>query len=120
MDLIEAVPPKLSPHEIVNATLSTDRTVFAKYTIFRRLTLKAVPQGATVSVTCKGKKCPAKRFTSKRKGAVKLKKFTKKKLRPGTKLTIRVTKNGAIGKQFVIKIRKGKAPTINVTQIALS
>jgi hypothetical protein len=103
---------------IVNATLSTDRTAFAAYTIFRRLTLKGVPRGATVTVNCKGKKCPSKRFTSKRSGAVKLKKFTKKKLRVGTKLTIRVTKDGAIGKQFVIKIRKAKAPAIKITQIA--
>jgi hypothetical protein len=118
------VPPKppvvVEPPavEIVNATLSTDRAVYRKYTIFRRLTLKGVPAGAKVTVTCKGKKCPAKRFTSRRKGAIKLKKFTKKKLRAGTKLTIRVTKEGAIGKQFVITIRKGKAPRIKVTQIA--
>ena len=51
-------------------------------------------------------------------GTVKLAKFTKKKLRPGTKLTIRVTKPGFIGKQFVILIRKNKAPKLTISQIA--
>ena len=48
-----------------------------------------------MTVTCKGKRCPTRRFTSTRSGNVKLAKFAKKKLRPGTKLTIRVTKPGA-------------------------
>jgi hypothetical protein len=96
--------------EIVNATLSTDYAAFRKYTRYKRLLLKNVPAGAKVKVTCKGKKCPAKH-------SAKLSKFAKKKLRAGTKLTIRVTKPGAIGKQFVIKIRAGKRPTLKISQI---
>jgi hypothetical protein len=103
--------------EVVNTTISTRSDAFKRYTIFHRLTLNGVPAGAKVTVTCKGKKCPAKRFSSTRKGALKLKKFTKKKLRVGVKLTIRVTKDGAIGKQFVITIRKHKKPTLKITQI---
>ena len=80
--------------------------------------VKGVPAGATVSLTCKGKKCPARSFKKTRAGNVKLAKFVKKKLRAGTTLTIRVTKPGAIGKQFVIKIRKGKRPTLKNAQIS--
>ena len=101
----------------VNTTLSSHSKTFRTYTRYTRLTLKRVPKGARVTATCKGKRCPAKRFSSKRSGNVKLTRFVKKKLRPGTKLTIRVTKPGAIGKQFAIRIRKGKAPKLTVTQI---
>jgi hypothetical protein len=110
--------PPTEPQEIVNATLSSGFKAFRGYTRYSRLVLKRVPKGATVAVTCKGKKCPAKRFTSKRSGNVKLAKFAKKKLRAGTTLTIRVTKPGAIGKQFVITIRRGKVPKLRISQIA--
>jgi hypothetical protein len=104
--------------QILNPSLSTRSDAFKRFTIFHRLTLKGVPAGAKITVTCKGKRCPARRFTSRRKGGtVKLKKFTEKKLRPGTKLTIRVTRDGAIGKQFVITIRRGKAPRLRISQI---
>ena len=95
---------------IVNATLVSDYAAFPKFTRYKRLVLRNVPAGAKVSVSCKGKKCPAKRTT-------KLSKFAKKKLRVGTKLTIRVTKPSAIGKQFVIKIRAGKRPSVKISQI---
>ena len=49
---------------------------------------------------------------------MKLAKFMKKKLRAGTTLTIRVTKAGTIGKQFVIKIGKGKAPKLTISQFS--
>ena len=103
--------------QILNPSLSTDFDAFKGYTRYKRLVVKGVPAGATVSVTCKGKKCPAKSFKKTRAGNVKLAKFLKKKLRVGTTLTIRVTRAGAIGKQFVIKIRRGKAPRLKITQI---
>jgi hypothetical protein len=106
------------PRTIVNATIETNPLVFKRYTIYKRLVIKHVPRGATVSVACKGKKCPAKRFSKRGGGSVKLKKFTKRKLRVGTRLTVRVTQPGAIGKQFVIKIRKGKLPKLTISQIA--
>jgi hypothetical protein len=90
---------------------------YKRYTVYSRLVIKRVPRGATVSVRCKGRKCPAKSFKKTRAGNVKLAKFIKKRLRPGTTLTIRVTRPGAIGKQFLIKIRKGKTPTLRITQI---
>jgi hypothetical protein len=51
-------------------------------------------------------------------GTVKLTKFLKKKLRPGTTLDIRVTKPNTIGERFLIKIRKKKKPTLTISQIA--
>jgi hypothetical protein len=110
-------PPPPPPPVVVNATLSSSYKAFKTFTRYTRLTLKRVPRGAKVTVTCKGKRCPSRRFTSTRSGSVKLTKFVKKKLRPGTTLTIRVTKPGALGKQFVIKIRKGARPKLTIRQL---
>lgn len=52
------------------------------------------------------------------RGTVKLVKFTNRKLRVRTRLTIQLTKPGLVGKQFVIVIRKNKAPKLTISQIA--
>ena len=109
-------PPPARP--VINALLSSDYKAFRKHTIYKRLVVTNVPSGAKVSVTCKGKKCPTKSFTKTGNGNVKLAKFLKKKLRAGTKLTIRVTKEGSIGKQFVLQIRKAKRVKVTISQIA--
>jgi hypothetical protein len=112
-----AVDTTSPPRKVLNPSLSSSFDRFPKYTVYKRLVLKRVPAGSTVTVKCKGKKCP-RAFKKKAKGTVKLSKFTKRKLRPGTKLTIRVTKPNTIGKQFVILIRKNKAPKVTISQIA--
>jgi hypothetical protein len=111
-------PPPPNVKKILNPSLSSAYDRFPTYTRYRKLSLKRVATGSTITVKCKGKKCPAKSFHKKAHGTVKLSKFMKKKLRPGTKLTIRVTKPGFIGKQFVILIRKSKAPKLTISQIA--
>jgi hypothetical protein len=103
--------------DILNPSLSSGYKAFRRYTIYKRLVLNGVPAGATVSVRCTGKKCPARSFTTTRRGNVKLVRFAKRKLRAGTTLTIRVTRDGSIGKQFAIKIRKGKPPKVTISQI---
>jgi hypothetical protein len=81
------------------------------------LQVKNVPLGADVTVTCKGKACPAglkgKGFTKKNAfGTVTLAKFIKKPLRAGTVLTVVVSKPDAISAVKVLTIRAGKKPTI--------
>ena len=103
---------------IVNSSVFYRYKAFRRYTILHSLVLKRVPAGSTVTVKCKGKKCTAKSFRKKGHGTVKLAKFTKRKLRARTRLTIQVTKPGLIGKHFVILIRKHKAPKLTISQIA--
>jgi hypothetical protein len=102
----------------VNSSVFYRYKAFRRYTILDSLMLKRVPARATITVKCKGAKCPAKSFRRSGRRTVKLAKFTKKKLRRGTKLTIRVTKPGMIGKRFVILIRRNKAPKLTISQIA--
>jgi hypothetical protein len=97
--------------QTLNPLLSSSYRAAAKFTVFRRLVLKGVPRGADVSVTCKGRRCPAK-------SAKKLTRFTKRRLAVGTTLTIRVTKPGTIGKQFLLAVRARRAPRLSITQIA--
>ena len=113
-----SVPPSPPVRPVINALLSSDYKAFRSYTTFRRLVVTGVPGGAKVTVTCKGKKCPARSFTNAGGGNVKLARFLKKKLRAGTKLTIRVTRPGSVGKQFVLQIRKGKRVRVTISQIA--
>jgi hypothetical protein len=91
-------------------------------TKFTSLAVKNVPKGATVTVTCKGKGCPAKKVKGKRKvasftkrnasGAVSLSPWAKRSLRVGTALRIVVTKPGAIGIVKTLTVRARKAPRV--------
>jgi hypothetical protein len=117
---VDTSPPSIKQivRHIVNASVTYNYLAFPRYTILRPLALKRVPAGATITVRCKGKRCPARSLRKHGRGTVKLAKFTKRKLRVRTRLTIQVTKPGLVGKQFVILIRKNKAPKLTISQIA--
>jgi hypothetical protein len=92
---------------------------FRRFTRLGSIKVKRVPRGATVRATCQIKrhKCPrkARRHFVKRhaRGTVSLnKRYRRVRLRPGTRLTIRVTKPHFIGDVKIVRIRRGRAPTI--------
>jgi hypothetical protein len=72
------------------------------------LTVKA-PRGARISLRCRGRSCPVKKWAHTA-SITHLLRF-QRVLVAGTRLTIRVTKPGRIGKYTQIVIRNGKAPT---------
>jgi hypothetical protein len=84
------------------------------------LAVNDLPAHTTVKVTCKTKKkkqqkksCPRKRTATSASARSKLnlrKPFKKKRLPPGTRVTITITAPGFIGKEFRYTMRKGKAP----------
>jgi hypothetical protein len=101
-----ASPPKLT------VTLAFFAHATAKSTRLTRLTVTGVPSGATLIATCSGKGCPrTKTFRSTRAGSVSLTPF-RTTLRPGAKITVRVTRPGTIGAVKVLTIRKKKPPLI--------
>lgn len=76
---------------------------------FRRITVTA-PRGSKVTVTCKGRGCPRKYAkTIGRSGAVRLTRFVRS-YRAGTRIVIRVSRAGAIGKHTSILVRRRRAP----------
>ena len=109
-------PPLPSPPpERILVTLSFGFKVSAKATTLTRLSVKNVPNGSKVVARClprKGrKKCRLKTFTKRRaSGTVKLKRFVGKRLKPGMRIEVRVTKPNAIGAVKILKIRSRKEP----------
>jgi hypothetical protein len=75
-----------------------------------RVTLLSVraPRGSRVTVACEGRDCPVPAFTA-RGSTVRLRRF-ERGLRAGTRLEVRVTKRGFIGKSTVIVIRRQAPP----------
>ena len=80
-------------------------------TRFRVLSVNA-PQGATVTVRCKGRGCPFKASSRSATAArqVRIRKLERRLLRAGATIRIFVTKPGSIGKYTSIRIRGGKPP----------
>jgi hypothetical protein len=79
----------------------------ARGAMISRLTVRA-PRGATIGVRCFGPGCP-RESVARTTRLTRLKAF-ERRLRAGTRLVIRVTRPGFIGKHSVIRIRRGKAP----------
>lgn len=66
------------------------------------------PTGARISVRCRGTDCPIRRYVPPPRTR-RLRPF-ERELRAGTRLEIRVTRAGFIGKYAAIVIRRGAAP----------
>ena len=75
-----------------------------------RVTLLSVraPRRSRVTVVCRGKDCPARRYTSP-KPSGRLRPF-ERALRAGTRIEVRVTRAGFVGKSTVFVIRRQSAP----------
>ena len=85
---------------------------------FTTLSVKGVPKGATVRVTC-SKGCARKAMTSTRSGTVSLKAFVRRSLRVKTKISVRVTKPGTLGVIKTFTVRARKRPSITTTCLSL-
>jgi hypothetical protein len=119
-------PPAAPPVVVAGSPTSVEQIIvtvayFAKAakktTKFTTLQVKNVPLGATVTVTCKGRGCPSglrgKGFVKTNAfGTVTLAKFIKKALRTGNRITVVVSKPGAISAVKVVTVRASKKPLI--------
>ena len=108
--------PQADPTRILIAMPFAFSKSTNRWTRFTLLQIKAIPIASTLKVTCKapkGKKCPGGNSYTKRNafGTVSLKKWLKKKLPAGTKMTVTVTKAGNyIGAVKIMTIRKKNRP----------
>jgi N-acetylneuraminic acid mutarotase len=87
--------------------------VNSKATKLIGLTVKGVPQGSTVTVTCR-KGCATKKVVKRNaRGNVKVSAIHKsKRLKVGTKITVQVTKPGMVAATKTLTIRKKKPPLV--------
>ena len=101
----------------IEATVRTFWVRYGKRTRVAKLTVRNVPVGATVTVRCKGTGCPFKKRKLTMKGTQLplARQFKKRKLAPGTVISIVVTKDGWVGKALRYKTRAGKFPKLTVS-----
>jgi PKD repeat protein len=91
-----------------DVVIDINGSVTGAFTRVRLLRVQA-PTGATMLVICRGKRCP-KRVSKRGKGrAVRFRAF-ERRFRAGTKLIVRTTKPGFIGRQSTWTMRSGKRP----------
>ncbi len=96
-------PPLLDPFPVVRIK-GVLTLVGARITLF---TVSA-PRAAQVTVACRGRDCPRRRYRPAR-GAARLRPF-ERPLRAGTQLTVSVAEPGFVGKVTAIVIRRRAAP----------
>ncbi|HEY8502244.1 MAG TPA: hypothetical protein VIL21_06125, partial [Solirubrobacterales bacterium] len=106
--LTEAPLQKIAARLVAKSKLDGDATVF------RKLALKALPTGAKVLATCKGKGCPFKRKQPKVKGGmVDLSAlFAGRELAAGALIEFKLSAPGMLGQTIDVKTRAGKAPKV--------
>jgi hypothetical protein len=106
-------PPPPPPPRLIRSTVVF---AYASFTRLTRLTVKHLPAGATVRLTCSGS-CPKalKRPWTKQvsHSELALARLVRGQLRPGMKVVIAVSKPGWIGTKKTLRIRRGKAPTVD-------
>ena len=108
-----APQPPAAPLITLAPTISYQFSAGRRTTRLSALNVTAVPAGATVKATC-AKGCSAKSYTvtKKKAGTVSLKRFIKRPLKVGTKITVVTTRAGTIGSHKVLTIRARKRPSV--------
>jgi hypothetical protein len=108
-------PPPAATLVTLAPTISYQFSSGRRTTRLSALNVTAVPAGATVKASCPTG-CSAKSYTvTKRKaGTVSLKRFVKRPLKVGTKITVVTTKPGTIGSHKVLTIRARRRPSVTV------
>ena len=97
---------------VMPVTLSYGFDAKRRGTRFTTLTLKRIPSGATVSVTCT-KGCPRKAYKhAKAKGTFSVKAYLRRWLKPGAVLTVTVSKPGAMTVIKRLTMRRSKRPIL--------
>ena len=77
-----------------------------------KLTVRDAPPQATVELRCRGKRCgkPKRRVAVGGDGGVRLARFLPRRLRPGTRVEVRVIAPNAIGKVVRYRVRRDGVP----------
>jgi hypothetical protein len=100
----------------LSAIVSFASTFTSRFTKLTRLRVAEAPPGASVAVTCTGKRkgCPRpKTFTVNAKGTATLSKMFRKRLRPGAVITVAVTAPNTVGRVKRLTIRRGHTPRVS-------
>ena len=91
-----------------DVVIDINGSVTGRVTTVRLLRVHA-PAGTTVLVICKGKRCP-KKVSKRGRGRALRFKSVERRHRAGTKLIVKITKPGFIGRQTTFTMRSSKRP----------
>ncbi len=135
-ETVSVVPLPPNVAGIIAATMQWTFNYTPSYTKVGALVVNGLPPSATVSVTCRGRGCPlAKRLatmartkrcqTTPKQGkcpglrTVNLTPaFQNRHLRPGTRISVKITRPGWIGKSYTFAARAARRPLIQVGCLA--
>jgi hypothetical protein len=83
----------------------------------RVLVIVRAPVGATITVECRGRGCPLRRQTRVAKATrgaatrlIRLRRLERRRLGAGARITVVVSRDGAIGKYSRFRVRRGRPP----------
>jgi hypothetical protein len=101
----------------INALLAFRFVATKKVTRLRNLTVKNLPHGSMVTITCKGASCPkqlkGRQFAQKlNKSSINITRLVKGPLKAGTVITVVVSSPDAEPATKTLTVRKGKAPRV--------
>lgn len=105
----------------VKAALAWSFFYHPTYTQVMQFVVSQIAKGTTVVLQCQGNGCAFKKVAltplHKRRSLNLLARFDHKKLKPGTRVTVRVMHPNWVGKFFSFTIRAGAAPKVGQTCI---
>ncbi|HET6548342.1 MAG TPA: MopE-related protein [Solirubrobacter sp.] len=111
---------RAEPFGLLRAIALTNFRVKGSATRVLRLELRNAPKGARVVLRCRGRGCPkqrtVRRTVPRDLAPVRFtKRFKRKRLRPGARLTMAVTATGFTGRTWSYKVKRGELPSSKIT-----
>jgi hypothetical protein len=107
-------------HGTLGSTLGWSIGYHPHYSELIGLEAFAVAKGTSILVECRGQGCPfAKWHVAKAASSINLlSRFRHRRLRAGTRITVRMTRRHWVGKSYSFTIRAGRAPMVRKTCLA--
>jgi hypothetical protein len=111
---------RAEPFAQLGAVVSNQWLVTRTHAKLLSLVVRLAPKGARIVLTCKGKGCPKQR-TQRRTVSRNLQRivlqrpFRRSRLRFGTRLTLKITAAGTIGRTYSYVVKRGELPRRTTT-----
>jgi hypothetical protein len=106
---------RATPFAQLDAVVSNQWVVTSGFARLTQLVVHNAPKGARIALTCRGRGCPSRK-TTRRTVKRELQKvvlhraFRRARLRFGTRLTLRITAAGTIGRTYTYVVKRGQLP----------
>jgi hypothetical protein len=120
VQIVQGAAKAPAVHAVLGSTLGWTVHFSPHYSWLTTLTAFAVSKGTIIVVQCLGKSCPFVEWQIKHPaGRIDLaRRFRHRHLRAGTRITVRFTRKGWVGKSYSFKIRAGHKPKVTTVCLA--